>query len=368
MNFRVLAIIRKEFIHIFRDPRFLTITIVMPLLMIFILGYAVKLDINEIPLIIVDHNRTADSRELVNKFTNSGYFIIQSRIDDTDEIHDLFKKRKAKAALLIPTDYSEQLKTQLSTQIQIIVDGSNSNTASIIMNYTTMITSSYSQALNLNFVHFPLDIEPRVWYNPDMESVNFVIPGLVAIILMMICALLTSITIAREKETGTMEQILVSPVNPIEIIIGKVIPYVILGFLDGALIVFIGWSWFHVPIHGNVLLLAFLSVFYLYSALSLGVFISTRANSQLIAMMTALVITLLPSLLLSGFLFPISSMPLVLRLISYIVPAKYFLVIIRGIIMKGIGISYFWEQILFLFGLGTILLILSRSGFKTKLE
>ena len=201
-----------------------------------------------------------------------------------------------------------------------------------------------------------------------MESADFIVPGLVAIILMMICALLTSITIAREKETGTMEQILVSPIQPMEIIFGKVLPYVLIAFVDGALVVISAKFGFGIDIRGSIILLSLLSFVYLYAALSIGVFISTRVKTQQIALMAALLITILPSVLLSGFIFPIRSMPIVLRLISYIVPAKYFLIIIRGIILKGIGFSYLWNQTLFLFGLGTLLLLISAARFNTKLD
>jgi ABC-2 type transport system permease protein len=231
-----------------------------------------------------------------------------------------------------------------------------------------MITVSYSSELNAQISRMPVEIEPRVWYNPDMDSAVFIVPGLVAIIMMMICALLTSITIVREKETGTLEQILVSPVRPHEIILAKVLPYVLIAFFDGALVILAARIGFGVPIHGNVFLLALLSLFYLYASLSIGVFISTRAKSQLVALMAALVITILPSVLLSGFIFPIRSMPFVLRTITYIVPARYFLVIIRGMVIKGIGLEYLLSQTAFLFVLGTGLLVSSTKKFKARLE
>ena len=364
MNKRLISIIRKEFIHILRDPRSLMITILMPLLMIILFGNAVQLDIKEIKFGVIDQSNTQKSRELINNFIYSGYFTRMDIPQKRSEIDNLFKQREIKAVLIIPTDFATSLKTKSQTKVQMIVDGSNSNTASVVINYTKMIIQTFSAKLNIQIMNSPISIQPRVWYNPEMESVNFVLPGLIAVILMMISALLTSVTIAREKETGTMEQILVSPINPLEIVLGKVVPYVLIAFFDGALVVIAARYIFAVPINGSILLLALMSFFYLYACLSLGVFISTKANSQLIAMMVALVITMLPSILLSGFIFPIKSMPYVLRLITYIVPARYFLIIIRGIIMKGIGIQYLYVQVLFLFLLGTFLLILSTKNFK----
>jgi ABC-2 type transport system permease protein len=368
MNKRFIAIMRKEFIHIVRDPRSLLITFIMPMLMIFLFGYAVELDIKDIPFGVIDQDNSQASRELIEKFVNSGYFSLVPIEQNRDVIHDLFKQREIKAVLVIPMDFSNDLQTKSSIPVQVIVDGSNSNTASVIINYTKMIIASMSTEINVQSINMPVEIESRVWYNPDMESANFVVPGLVAIIMMMICALLTSITIVREKETGTMEQILVSPIKPYEVVFGKVLPYVIIAFFDGALILLAARIGFGVPIQGSVLLLALLSFVYLYASLSIGVFLSTQLKTQLVAMMAALVITILPSVMLSGFIFPIRSMPVVLRGFTYLVPAKYFLVIIRGIVLKGVGFQYFWTQTAFLFLMGTFLLAISTRKFNTKLE
>jgi len=368
MNTRFSAIFRKEFRHIFRDPRSLMIAILMPILMIFIYGHAIKFDIKNITLGINDQNRTRASRELIDKFAKSSYFIIAAYPENRQEIENLFQQREIKAAIVIPYDYSEKIKNEFRTKIQVLIDGSDSNTATVIMNYISIIMANVSEELNFQCVRSPIAAESRVWYNPNLESANFIIPGLVAIILMMICALMTSITIAREKETGTLEQILVSPIRPIEIIFGKVLPYVIIAFLDGASIVLAAKILFDIPIAGSLIQLTLLSIFYLYASLSIGVFISTRVKTQQVAMMGALVATILPSLLLSGFIFPIRSMPWLLRIISNVVPAKYYLDIIRGVILKGIGFSYLWHNTLFLFILGTLFLLISVTRFKTKLD
>lgn len=368
MNKRFWAIIKKEFIHIIRDPRTLLITLAMPLLMIIIYGNAIKLDIKNIPIGIIDYDNSIHSRNVIEKFTQSGYFEVAAPIENRRDIQKLFKQRTIKAAIIIPVDFSKSIHINPATKIQIIIDGSNSNTATIISNYCKMILVTYTNELNMQILKPPVSTEPRVWYNPDLESANFIIPGLVAIILMMICALLTSITIAREKETGTMEQILVSPIRPLEIIFGKVLPYVIIAFIDGVLVILAAKYGFDISISGSILLLGLLSFVYLYAALSIGVLISVNAKTQQVALMLALLITILPAVLLSGFIFPIRSMPLVLRFVSYLIPAKYYLIIIRGIILKGVGISYLWGQILFLFVMGTLLLLISTSKFKSKLD
>ena len=365
---RIVAIIRKEFFHIIRDSRTLLITIAMPLLMIFIYGSAIRLDISNIELAILDLEKTSYSRELISKFTSSGHFTVHTYLDDHDSIEPLFKSRRIKAAIVIPPNYSEQLNSGATTRIQTIIDGSNSNTGIVVSNYIKLILASYSIELNAPLMVQPISIAARVWYNPDLESYYFIIPGLVAVILMMICALLTSITIAREKESGTMEQILVSPIRPIEIIVGKVLPYVIIAFLDGVLVLLAAWIGFGIHFNGSLFLLALLSVIYLYAALAIGVFISTLVKTQQVAMMIALVVTILPSILLSGFIFPVRSMPLMLRIISYIVPAKYFLIIIRGIILKGLTMRELWLPTLFLLFLGTLLLAISTKRFNTRLD
>jgi len=368
MNSRFSAIFRKEFRHIFRDPRSLMIAVIMPILMIFIYGHAIKFDIKNIKLGINDQTRTRVSRELIQKFEKSGYFIVVAYPENRNEVENLFQKRKIKAAIVIPYDFSKRIKNEFRTKIQVLIDGSDSNTATVIMNYISIIMANVSADMNFKIVRTPINSESRVWYNPDLESINFVVPGLVAIILMMICALMTSITIAREKEIGTLEQILVSPIRPSEIIFGKVLPYVIIAFIDGALIVLAAKILFKIPIVGSLMQLTLLSIFYLYASLSIGVFISTRVKTQQVAMMGALVATILPSLLLSGFIFPIRSMPWLLRIISNLVPAKYYLDIIRGVILKGIGFTYLWHNTLFLVILGTLLLLISVARFKTKLD
>jgi len=368
MKTRLVPIIHKEFLHILRDPRSLVIIVALPILMVLLYGYAITFDIKDIKLGVIDRDRTPASRDLVNRFINSGYFTITAYPKSRDDVEHLMLQQKILTALVIPKGFDKEIKAKPNITIQMLVDGSNSNTAVISINYARMILNNYSVDLNAQIILPLAEVHERVWYNPDLKSVTFIAPGLIAVLLMMICALLTSITIARERETGTLEQILVSPIRAPEIIFGKVTPYVVLAFVDAVLVVIIVRFVFNVPFRGSVILLSLLSLVYLYASLSLGVFISTKAQTQQVALMLAMVGTLLPSILLSGFIFPISSMPWVLRMLSYLIPAKYYLVIIRGIMLKGIGIEFLWVPTIIMFGFGTLLLIISTARFKTNLE
>lgn len=368
MRSRIVSIIRKEVLHILRDAKSLFIIFMMPIIMVVLYGYAITFDIKEIKLGVVDYDQSAASRELVQKFTNAGYFKLTARARNKQDVEELIRQRKIIAALVIPADYQRSLGSRLLTKVQLLIDGSNANTATIVSNYAGFIIRKYSTELNQHIINPTFAVEARIWYNPDMKSAHFVVPGLVAVLMMMICAILTSITIAREKETGTMEQILVSPIRPFEIIVGKVTPYILLSFLVSVIILVSAQIIFNVPFRGSVFVLAFFTMIYIYASLSLGIFVSSRATSQQAALMGALLGTLLPSILLSGFVFPISSMPWVLRAIAQIVPAKHFLIIIRGVILKGIGAEYFWKEGLVLFIFGTLVLAISIKKFSIRLE
>ncbi len=368
MKSRIIPIIRKEFIHILRDPRSLAIIFIMPTLMVMLFGYAITFDIKNINMAVLDQDNSRASRELIDQFSNSGYFTIVKYLNNREEIEENIMFRQFIAAIVIPNDYQESLDTGNPAQIQLLVDGSNANTATIVINYIRAAMSALTLNINANIIKMPINIEPRFLYNPDLKSSHFIVPGLLAVLMMMICAMLTSITIAREKETGTMEQIIVSPVKSREIIIGKVTPYIGVAFLVSSAVLIFSKVVFNVPIRGNILLLALFSLVFIYASLSIGVFISTKAKTQQVALMLSMVGTLLPSILLSGFMFPVFAMPLFLRIMSYIVPAKYFIVITRGIMLKGIGAEVLFPQALFLFVIGTILLFISSKNFKTNLE
>jgi ABC-2 type transport system permease protein len=368
MKPRIIAIVQKEFLHIIRDPRSLMIVFLMPIMMVLLYGYAITFDIKEIQLGILDEDRSLASRELVQGLTSSDYFKISAELQSRNEIESGMLHRRFLGVLVIPFDYGKMLKTNPQTQVQLIIDGANSNTATIAINYAKSFLTTYSLEINTQILNLPLKLEPRVWYNPDMKSANFIVPGLVAVIMMLICTLLTSITITRERESGTMEQILVSPIRPYEIIFGKIAPYVVLALMDAIIVMVCAKLIFGVPFRGNPLLLLLFCLIYVYTALSLGVFISARVKTQQVAMMLAQLTTTLPAIMLSGFIFPILSLPIALQIVSYLVPARYFLIIIRGIMLKGIGFQYFHLQAIFLLAFGTLLLLVSVNRFKTNLE
>jgi ABC-2 type transport system permease protein len=368
MRARFFAIIHKEMIHILRDPRSLLIIFLLPVVQILLFGYAITFDIKHIKIGILDYDQSASSRELIRVFTASPYFDIKAMLRSENEIEPLMMSQKVSAALVIPRGYDRALNVEPTAEVQVIIDGSNANNATIIRGYMEGVIANQSLTINSRIFKSPIEFEPRIWYNPDLKSTHFIVPGLLAILLMMICALLTSLTIAREKETGTMEQILVSPVRAFEIIFGKIMPYIILGLVVAVTVLFVGKFVFNVPIRGHVLYIFFFAIFYIYASLSIGVFISSRVNTQQVALMGSLLGTLLPSILLSGFIFPISSLPWFLRVVSYVIPATYFLKIIRATMLKGMGFDFSFQPALYLLIFGTVLLFLSVKNFKTKLE
>lgn len=367
MHNRILPIIRKELIHIARDPRSLMIIFIMPTVMILLFGYAITFDIRDIKIAILDQDKSQASRQVAELFYNSKYFKIAAELTGREKIDDYMMHRTIVAAIIIPQGFGRDLVTKPVSPLQVLIDGSNANTATVVINYINAALSVYNMDINPN-AQIPVQVQPRIWYNPDLNSTHFIVPGLLAVMMMMICAMLTSITITREKETGTMEQILVSPIRSYEIIIGKVLPYIIVAFVVAAAVLAFAKLVFNVPIRGNLLLLAVLSLVFIYASLSLGVLISSKARTQQVALMVSLVGTLLPSILLSGFIFPLFALPKWLQWFAYIVPAKYYLVIVRGILLKGIGFEYLYMQVLYLFIFGTLLLMISMKNFKTNLE
>jgi len=367
MKRRLWAIVRKEFIHIFRDWRTLLIIILMPVLMIILYGYAITLDMRNIVFGVIDDARTPESRALIEAFSENGFFKPWPQEVQRDEIASLFMRRDVHTVIVIPQDFSQQLVADGSSTVQLIIDASDSNVGTFVNNYAAQVLRRYNERANRGL---PLlfELAPRVFYNPDMNSTNFFVPGLVALILMLISTLLTSIAIAREKETGTMEQILVSPVHAREIVLGKVLPYVLLGLLNAALILLSAWILFSVPVRGSLLILGLMSLVYVFVALSFGLMISTAARTQLIAMFGTLMATILPTIMLSGFIFPIASMPEVLQYLANILPATYFLIIIRAVMLKGVGLTELWTQALILTGIGSFLLLAATRRFRMRLE
>jgi len=364
---RLIAIARKEFLHILRDPRSLLILFVMPIVMIYLFGYAVRLDIQDIALVVLDNDITHESLELIRSFSASGYFEIAEIYNHHVPPDIIFSERSAQAVLSIPKGYGRSVNLMNPVPVQFITDASDSNTATIAGQYAEQIM--YGQWIRQAGIPLnTLDVRGLILFNPELESTFFIVPGLVAILFIMVCAILTSITIVREKETGTLEQILVSPIKPVEIIIGKVIPYMFLAWILGCIVISFAVLWFKVPFRGSVILLAVLACVYIICSLSYGILISTRAKTVQIALMLALITTMLPSVMLSGFMFPIASMPKPIQAITHLVPARYFLVIIRGIILKAVSFEALRSQIISLGIFTFMLLVVSIKRFTASLE
>ncbi len=373
---RISAVARKEFLHVMRDPRSLALGILMPLIMLFLFGYALTLDVDRVPLAIWDQSNTPQSRELASRFEGSRYFLLQKHAESYSQLEQAIDRRDALIALVIPTDFATRLEAGKQPAIQVILDGSDPNTATIAQGYAEAIVLSWSRQIVMQQMlrHGSsgkrigqIELKPRVWFNSDLVSRNFIFPGLIPVIMMIVAALLTSLSMAREWETGTMEQIVTMPVRKWELITGKLAPYFCIGVLDLILSVGVGYFAFGVPLKGSLLLLAAMSLLFLVGALSLGMLISIIAKSQLLASQLALLVTVLPAFLLSGFIFPLENMPALIQTISHIVVARYFVTILRGIYLKDVGLALLWPQALFLAGFAVVILSVAILKFKKKL-
>jgi len=367
-RFRAMA--RKEWIQMRRDPRSLAMAFVLPSLLLILFGYAISWDIRNITTVIIDRDQSASSRELVDTFRSSGYFTIVGRLDRESEIQPWMDRGAAQIALVIPAGFADDLHGATHAELQAIVDGSDANTATIAIGYTQAVVQSWSQKVLLKAlpVRLPVTAESRVWFNEELTSRNMIVPGLVAVIMMIIAGMLTSLTIAREWERGTMEQLAATPVARIEVVLGKLYPYVLIGLADIVICAVLGIALFGVPFHGDPFLLLILSFFFLLGALGLGVFISAVAKSQLLATQIAMVVTFLPGFLLSGFMFAIEVMPRPLQAITYLVPARYFLVVTRGIFLKGVGIEVLRIHGILMIIFAAIGLGLAVKTFRKELE
>jgi len=365
---RIKAVAKKELIQIWRDPLSLAMAFLMPVMLLFIFGYAITLDVNKIKTVVYDLDKSSISRELVSKFEESGYFTIVAYADRHQDIDRYIDTGKAVIAFWIPEDFSKNLRTGRSAELQVIVDGSDSNTATIALGYVNAMKEFFLQKYS-GIKIVPL-IEPRarVWYNPELRSRNFIIPGLIAVIMAVIAALLTSLTFAREWERGTMEQLISTPVKVPELITGKLIPYFIIGLIDVAMSALLAVFLFDVPMQGNPVLLMALSSIFLFGGLTLGMLISITAKSQLVASQIAMVATFLPAFLLSGFMFAISNMPKPLQMISYLIPAKYFITILKGIFLKGSGIKLLFLETLLLTVFSIMVFALANRKFRKRID
>ncbi len=373
--FRTWAISRKEFTHIVRDPRSLGMAIAIPMLLLLLFGYALTLDVDNVPLIVWDQSRSPASREFISRFNGSPYFSLAEYAENYPELERAVDSGKALVGLVIPLDFSRRLGAGQAAPVQLIVDGSDSNTATIAMGYADVLATVYSQDIARNDrrppggreLTLPLDLQPRVWFNPDLESKNYIIPGLIAVIMMVIAALLTSLTIAREWERGTMEQLISTPVKVPELIIGKLLPYFAIGIFDVLLAVLMGEYLFQIPLRGDVPLLFAMAAIFLAGALSLGMVISVVTKSQLLASQLAMVLTFLPSFLLSGFMYATSNMPRPIQFITYLIPARYFVVLLKGIYLKGIGLTVLISEAGLLTIFSVLMVAVAITKFKKKL-
>ncbi len=364
---RIRTIARKECYHILYDFRTLFILFLMPIVQLIMLGYALNLEIKQVHLAVLDNARSPASSHLIDYFEGSRFFQpfpYDGSVSNTD---DLFKTHRAHVVMVIPPDFDRQQQRENDISIQFLIDASDANRATLIQNYCRQIMADYNRDNTISPAGL-FDLRSTIYFNPDQKSAYFFVPGIIAMILIMISALLTSITIAREKESGTIEQILVSPIQPQEIILGKVLPYIALAIIEAAFILLLGLIIFEVPFRGSLILLLILTTLYVITALSLGLLISTIAKTQQIAMMMAITLTLLPTMMLSGLIFPIASMPTILQWVTYIIPARYYLLIIRGIMLKGSGAGHLLEPILLLGGFTLLLLIASIRRMNTTLE
>jgi ABC-2 type transport system permease protein len=359
---RVRAFARKEFTHILRDPRTLAILIMMPMLQLTIFGYAMRFELRHVKLAVCDHAHNTPAKELIRKFRATSYFIVQELKSDPTTPQQLFNQRKANAYLSIPPDFDPGIPEK--AKVQLLIDASDANAAQLVQVYCREIIASASPRTSRPII----DVRSNVLYNPDLKSAYFFVPGLIAMILVSICALLTSISITREKELGTMEQILVSPVSVLDILIGKILPYVFLGLVDAMLILLVGMGMFKVPFTGSFIAFLVYTLIYIATALSLGLMVSAIARTQQVAMMMALALTLLPTIMLSGFIFPIRSMPWVLRQLTYIIPARYFLQIIRGIMIKGNTTFDLWQSGAALCAICFVAMLVAYKRFKLRLK
>ena len=357
---KFIGFIKKEIYHILRDKRSLFILLGMPIAQIMLFGFAITNEIKNVKIAVFDMTRDNQSRSLVEKIDASEYFSINHYVNNYNQIDELFKKGEVKAVLVLENNTSKTLTNQRQSSVQILTDASEPNTASSIINYLQAIILSYQNEINnVGKIPYQVNVQSRMLYNPELKSVYLFVPGVMTIILMLVSAMMTSISIAKEKEIGTMEVLLVSPLKPIQVVLGKVFPYVILSIINAVIILILGFFVFGMPMKGSFVLLALESVLFIISALSLGILISIVTKTQQAAMMVSLMGLLLPVILMSGFIFPLSSMPKALQILSNIVPAKWFIILIKGILLKGSGLHLLWKETLILVGMTMFFLAVS---------
>ncbi len=369
---RLYRMLIKEFIQVLRNPRMRAVIFVVPVVQVLVIGYAVSTDVRHVPMAVFDLDRTPASRDLLARFEGSGCFDIVRRITSESEIREVLDSGEAKTVLQLNRGFAEDLEGGRSASAQLLLDGSDSNTASVVLTYASNITADFNRAImtqrfsrtaGLRLEADPVALVWRAWFNPNLESRNFFVPGVLAMLVAVVSIILSSMAIVREREIGTMEQIMVTPIGRLEFILGKTIPFALIGFIDVALITLMAVFWFRVPLLGNPLTLFFGTGLYLLSTLGVGLYISTVSATQQQAMMTAFFF-MLPAFMLSGFVYPIANMPQVVQWLTYLNPLRYYLVIIRGVFLKGLGLHVLWPQMLALAALGSAMLVLAAGRFR----
>lgn len=372
---RIRQMVKKELIQIRRDRKMARMLIVAPIVQLILFGYAVTTDIKDVRTVVVNLDHTRQSRELEAGFTNSGYFTVIEHLDRPQAAVPLLDSGTAQVALEIPKNFAKDLANGKSASVQMMLDGTDSATASMVMGYTSGIIKRYSDdvmsrrryLLGAKFEGLPaVEDEPRVWYNPDLKSVNFMVPGILCMILLVTTMMMTSLAVVKEREIGTLEQLIVTPIKPMELVTAKILPFAAIGFVDVLLIVLVAKACFHVPLLGSLLLLLALTSAFLMTSLGTGLFISTISRTQQQAMMTSFFV-MQPSVLLSGFLFPIDNMPRAVQALTYILPLRYYVTIVRGIFLKGSGMDVLWPQVAALLVFGTIILTMAVSRFRKRM-
>lgn len=376
INSRLVALIRKEFIQIRRDPRTLALIIIIPIMQLFLLGYAATNDVRNVPLAVLDRDRSSAARRLLDAYRAADYFRITHAVDSERELRDLIDRGVVRAGLIIPPDYGSKLHSGEPVSVAFVLDGTDPTVASTALSaaqligqaHATAILAERTQRQGLGSLRkSPLEVRTQVWYNPDLVSAYFMIPGVIGMILYALTSVLTATAIVRERERGTIEQLIVTPIRPIELVVGKLFPYVVLAIINAIEVLVLGAWWFDVPVRSDLGLILALSGLFLLSSLGIGLFGSTIANTQQEAMLTVWM-TLLPSIFLSGFFFPLEAMPKVLQWISYLFPLRYYLVIIRSLLLKGVGVEALGEQVLALTVFGLVIMGAAARRFRKRLD
>ena len=371
---RILAIAKKEIRQIKRDKRMLYVLFVFPFILLVIFGYAINFDVHHIKMFVYDQDKTVDSREFVNRLTSSNYFDVEGYLNAEKEIRGVLDRGDAQVVLIFPREFSRDIHAGRDAQVQILVEGVNANTASIVSNYMNIATATFSQNITTKILaqkgsksRLPLDVEARFWFNADLNSTRYLIPGLISMILIITAVVSISLSLVREKERGTIEQINVSPLSSMELLVGKTIPYTVISLAISAIILVAGYFLFGMPVKGNIILLFFSTLIFLFAALNMGIFVSAISDSQQVAFQISTMVSLLPTFILSGFVFPIESMPPVIQILTNITPAKFFIIILRDILLKGVGLEAFWPQLIYLlifaaFFLGLAIIINKKTA------